>query len=139
MRMIKKQTIDEFEASNVNNQAREALMLDFRVFMEELKLYFGIYRVLVYGSFISCKAHPSDIDVMVYVCATPSDLGFNKFRNLQQIAKPSLDVFTLKMRNSFEGCEEAPTAAELFEQFNSMPAHIEKGIACLAAVEIVAT
>lgn len=130
-------TLTEFKTRFGTNETRCGLLKELEVFLQALAQNFQNFRVLVYGSFISKKPEPGDIDVMVHTFATPKDLGFSKFKKLQELASENVDVFTLDLHMSF-GSPETPLDAELMvEKFNAREAHIAKGIRCINAIELV--
>ncbi len=130
-------TLTEFKTRFGTNKTRCGLLKDLEVFLQALEQNFQSFRVLAYGSFISNKPEPGDIDVMVHAFATPKDRGFNKFKKLQELASENVDVFTLNLQMSFGSPESLPDAELMVEKFNALEAHIAKGINCVDAIELV--
>jgi hypothetical protein len=115
---------------------RERLLDEFDKFLGQLRINFANYRVLVYGSFLSQKLVPGDLDVMVSVSSTLTDPGFNRFIKLQELATEEVDVFTLNLKSNFDLAEPVPNAESMVLAFNTREAHVAKGIQCKEAIEI---
>lgn len=135
--MITFATLPEFKACFGTNEKRRTLLASLDAFLDALQANFRSFRVLAYGSFITEKEEPGDIDVMVYVCSTPVDSGFNKVGRLQQLANKDMDVFSLKVCMSFDQPTEPHDAAAMVEGFNGLDAHVIKKIRCDRAIELV--
>ena len=84
-------TIAQFRSQFGTTPDRLRLLSEFEGFLTQLRSNFTQYRVLVYGSFISQKQVPRDIDVIVSVSSSPTDPGFNKFSKLQALATQCVD------------------------------------------------
>lgn len=130
-------TIPELRAKFGTNDTRLSLLDELDAFVASLRSNFSVFRLLVFGSFITSKELPSDIDVMAYVLATPEDPGFNKFLQLKTLAPASIDVFTLHLSMSFGSPRPLPAAESMIAAFNSLEAHVASGTACQFAVELV--
>jgi predicted nucleotidyltransferase len=135
--MISAVSIPEFKTRFGTSERRLALLASLDNFLHALSENFSSFRVVAYGSFTSDKTEPSDIDVMVCVCSSPTDQGFNKYKRLQELADASVDVFTLRLGNSFCPAEAPPDAAAMVQQFNDFKAHVTKGIRCERAIELL--
>jgi predicted nucleotidyltransferase len=130
-------TIAQFRSQFGTTPDRLRLLSEFEGFLTQLRSNFTQYRVLVYGSFISQKQVPRDIDVIVSVSSSPTDPGFNKFSKLQALATQCVDVFTLNLKSSFDAVDPVPDAESMIVAYNTREAHTAKGIHCKAAIEIV--
>lgn len=130
-------TLSQFRAKFGTNETRVLLLDDLEIFMASLQSNFRNSRVLVFGSFLSDKDYPGDIDVMAYVLASPTDSGFNKFLQLQPLAPASIDVFTLQLSMSFGPPQPLPTAEAMISAFNSLEAHVASATSCTSAIELV--
>lgn len=135
--MITSLTLDQFKVQYGATQKRKLLLAELEQFLANLTENFSSYRVLVYGSFISLKPEPGDIDVMVSVICSPKDAGFARFKNLQELATSNVDVFTLNLKSSFGATEPVPDAEAMVIAFNAREAHVTTGIHCSDAIEPV--
>lgn len=130
-------SLEDFSLKFGTSDKRKALIAELEVFLANLDQNFSNYRVIAYGSFISQKPEPGDIDVMVHVHSTSKDIGFNKFRKLQELATSGVDVFTLSLKASFGPPESVPDAKKMLEAFNALETHIAKGIHCNHVIELM--
>jgi predicted nucleotidyltransferase len=137
--MITTMTPSDFRALYGINASRLALLGALDAFLHALQEEFRSSRVLAYGSFITEKDQPGDIDVMVVVCSTPTDPGFAKRRQLQELASAEIDVFTLRLSMGSGPKTDPPPAADMVEMFNGLERHVTKGIRCSHAIELVLT
>lgn len=126
------------EASNKygSTQRRKDLLRDLEQLLDLVCSQFSKKRVLLFGSFITDKPEPSDLDVMLAIETVPGDSGFNKYRCKSDLPKGGLDIFALQFTTSFEP-RGIGTAEEMVEEFNSLPAHQQKNIRCRGYVEIL--
>ena len=130
-------TLAQFRTQFGTTPERQRLLDELDSFLAQLQFNFKMYRVLAYGSFLSQKPVPGDIDVMVSVSSALSDPGFNKFKKLQELATEEVDVFTLNLKNSFGIADPVPDADSMVSAFNSRKAHLAKGIQCQDAIELL--
>jgi Family of unknown function (DUF6932) len=129
-------TLDEFKKRYGKNPHREKLLLSLEDFSASLRARFSCYRTLAYGSFITEKNEPNDIDIIICIASSPKDSGFNLRRKAQEFADDNLDIFTLSLKTSFDEEIKVPTAVEMQMKFNSLPNHVEKGINCDSFIEL---
>ncbi|MDP3517131.1 MAG: hypothetical protein Q8S94_08185, partial [Pseudohongiella sp.] len=129
-------TLDDFKEKFGTSDHRKNLLSSLDNFSVSMREKYSCYRALAFGSFITEKETPSDIDIMIYVISTPRDKGFNKHIKAQELADNNLDIFTISMVSSFANDTTLPSAAEMKNQFNSLPSHIEKEIKCNSYIEI---
>ncbi len=134
--MIKAMSLTELSAEYGTNETRVNLLSELKAFRDILDENFSVYRLLVYGSFLTAKDNPSDIDVMAHICASPSDAGFSRITFLRHVAPPHIDVFTLNLSKSFDVRRSPPTAQSMVESFNNLDSHLDNGTACHLAVEL---
>lgn len=135
--MISTATLPDFKSRFGANQARLVLLAALDDFLLTLQANFKSFRILAYGSFISDKEYPSDIDVMVHVCGTSIDPGFNKFKTVGELAVLGIDVFTLSLSMSFDKPQPPPDAESMLEHFNGLESHLENGTKCDHAIELL--
>jgi hypothetical protein len=74
---------------------------------------------------------------MVSIFSTPIDPGFNKIRKAQEMAAPSVDVFTAQCSMSFEPPQASRDAKWMIEYFNNLEAHVANGTRCDNAIELI--
>jgi hypothetical protein len=131
-------TFADFKKQFGWNTHRQNLLADLAPFVAQLQANFATFRVVAYGSFISDKSEPGDIDLMVHVVSTPADPGFISIGRVRTLASASLDVFTLRLSKSLDSPPTAlPAADEMIADFNARESHIEKGIRCDAGIELI--
>ena len=58
--------LSEFKTTYVTNEHRVALFAELQKFIKDVEEYFHPYTIAVYGSFITEKPDPSDIDVLLH-------------------------------------------------------------------------
>jgi predicted nucleotidyltransferase len=139
MSKIENLTYCQFRGRFETSPERSVLLVELNQFLKHLQSNYSNYRILVYGSFISEKTAPGDVDVMVYVCSTPTDPGFAKISELRKLTNEAVDVFALKLSSSFMPAEPIPDAAAMVQEFNAREAHIAKGIFCGDAIELLSS
>ena len=131
-------TFADFEKRFGWNTHRQNLLADLGPFVAQLQANFATFRVVAYGSFISDKGEPGDIDLMVHVVSTRADPGFNSITRARTLAAPTLDVFTLRISQAFESPPATlPSADEMIADFNARESHIESGIHCDGGIELI--
>lgn len=129
-------TVEEFTQQFGGNAHRQGLLAHLNPFLIALRAQFRSFRIVAFGSFITEKQDPTDIDLMVHVVTAPADSGYNKITRLRTLANPALDVFTLKIAMS-QTTAPLPSAEEMVEAFNDRESHREKGISCVAGVGLI--
>lgn len=129
-------SLAELSAEYGTNETRANLLSELETFLHALEQNFSVYRLLVYGSFLTAKEDPSDIDVMTHVCGSPSDAGFSKITFLRHLAPPHIDVFTLSLSKSYGEVRLPPSAHSMVESFNNLDRHLHNGTTCHSAVEL---
>ncbi len=58
--------IDKFKDSYITSLQREKIYSEFEDYLKTVKEYLSPYVLLVYGSFITEKEYPNDIDVLLH-------------------------------------------------------------------------
>lgn len=107
--------MDEFRVTYAVNSHRNRIFLDFLDYANTVNEYLSPYLLLAYGSFISEKENPNDIDILLH--------GFVKTRKFREF-----DIRKLLSRNSVHVTNDISalmqetklmTASELIEWFES--------------------
>ncbi|WP_106351228.1 DUF6932 family protein [Paraburkholderia fungorum] len=129
-------TFADFEKQFGWNTHRQNLLADFGPFVAQLRANFSSFKIVAYGSFISGKSAPGDIDLMVHVVSTPADPGFTPIIRIRTLAPATLDVFTLSLFKTLDSPPALPSADEMIADFNARESHIEKSIHCDTGIEL---
>ena len=116
--------MDEFEKTYVVNDHRKRIFLEFLDYASAVKEYLSPYLLLVYGSFISDKKNPRDIDILLH--------GFVKTRKLREFdIRTLLSKKPVHVTNDIAAImqeTELMTASELVEWFESGEENKANGI-----------
>ncbi len=116
--------MEEFRKTYAVNSHRNRIFLEFLDYANAVNEYLSPYLLLVYGSFISEKENPNDIDILLH--------GFVKTRKLRKF-----DIRMLLSKNSIHVTNDISalmqetklmTARELVEWFESGEENKAKGI-----------
>lgn len=116
--------VDEFREAYVVNRHRNRIFLDFLEYAKTVKKFLSPCLLLAYGSFVSEKEKPNDIDILLQ--------GFVKTRKFREF-----DIRMLLSRNSVHVTNDISalmqeaklmTAGELIEWFESAEKNKANGI-----------
>ena len=116
--------MEEFRQTYVVNSHRNKIFLELLDYANVVNQYLFPYLLLVYGSFISEKENPNDIDILLH--------GFVKTRKIREF-----DIRALLSQNSVHVTNDISalmletklmTASELVEWFESGDENKAKGI-----------
>jgi|SRR5210317_670419 hypothetical protein len=116
--------MDEFREVYVFNSHRNRIFLDFLDYANTVNEYLSPYLLLTYGSFVSGKEYPNDIDILLH--------GFVKTRKFREF-----DIRMLLSRNSVHVTNDISalmqetklmTASELVEWFETGETNKSNGI-----------
>jgi predicted nucleotidyltransferase len=128
--MITAYTLDEFREAFASGDRRKYL---YGLFLEELALIqsqCAVVRVLVFGSYITEKEEPHDIDLLISLIAD-SDCVYEVWaRGLRRVHPDEVDVHYYKTQLYVKDAEG------LLRHFNANPKNELYGIAIRDAVEI---
>ena len=128
--MIRKLTIEEFAGKFSYNEQRKYL-LDLLVDeLEFIKLQCIQLRVLIFGSYITSKKNPRDIDVLISLIACKDSVYTVWTDGLRQKHPKDVDVHYYKTQQYIKD------AAGLLKHFNKNPKNELQGISIKKAVEI---
>lgn len=130
-RMIKKITIDEFARKFSYNERRKYLYDLFVEEMESIQSQCSQLRVLVFGSYITSKKNPQDIDVLISLIACEESVYTIWKDGLQQKHPKEVDL------NYYKTQQYIKDADGLLEHFNKNPKNELQGIAIKKAIEIL--
>src|SRR5210317_1560442 len=116
--------MDEFREVYVFNSHRNRIFLDFLDYANTVNEYLSPYLLLTYGSFISEKEKPNDIDILLH--------GFVKTRKLREFdIRMLLSRKPVHVKNEISALTQESklmTANELIEWFESSEKNKAKGI-----------
>jgi hypothetical protein len=128
--MITHYTLDEFRDAFASSDRRKYL---YGLFLEEMELIrsqCAVVRVLVFGSYITAKEEPNDIDLLIALIADSDSVYEVWTRGLRRAHPDEVDVHYYKTQvyvNDAEG---------LLRHFNANPKNELYGIAIRDAAEI---
>lgn len=127
---IKKLNIDEFAEQYVTNERRRIL---FEKLLEELQLIRSQcrrFRVIVFGSFITNKEKPNDIDLMISIIPDQDHIFDFMTDGMQQKNDDEVDIQYQKAEYFLKN------AQQLVDFFNENPLNKKNGIQIQNCVEI---
>lgn len=128
--MIKKLTLDEFAGKFSFSDRRKYLHDLFVDEMEFIKSQCSQLRVLVFGSYITSKRNPRDIDVLLSLIACEEAVYTVWTDGLRQRHPKEVDIHYYKTQQFIKD------AAGLLKHFNKNPKNELQGISIKKAVEI---
>jgi len=115
---------DEFKEAYVYNSCRNRIFLDFLDYANTVNEYLSPYLIIVFGSFISEKEKPNDIDILLH--------GFVKTRKLREFdIRTLLTKKPVHVKNEISALMQElklMTPSELIEWFESSEKNKAKGI-----------
>ena len=130
-------TVSEFRDRYAMNECRRTLVLALEEFVDVLQHSFSAHRILVFGSFITIKPEPGDIDLLGHAIAVPGGDYFNVPRlKLSSIAPTGIDVRG-GAGSSFDEIPAPLDAIALVEQFNENEKNKGSDIVCETWIEII--
>lgn len=106
------------------SERRQALLIELKKEIAHLCGFASSFRVLVFGSFLTEKPVPGDIDLLI--------AGIGKtfaLRYPQVTSKDDLDLMTWFSVPLHGSSLRVPSAEELVHRFNNEQSNAEKGIA----------
>jgi predicted nucleotidyltransferase len=128
--MIKKLTLDEFAGKFSYSDRRKYLHDLFVDEMEFIKSQCSQLRVLIFGSYITSKKNPRDIDVLLSLIACEESVYTVWTDGLRQKYPKEVDIHYYKTQQYIKD------AAGLLKHFNKNPKNELQGISIKKAVEI---
>lgn len=131
--MIEHCTLEEFCRKYCFNEHRNELFAYFKEELHNILCQSEKLRVLVFGSFISEKAKPSDIDILISIIPNRDWAYYMLKKGLRRIHKEKVDVQFNKHQFSLESPES------LLETFNTNRLNKKEGIRIEEAVEVIIT
>ncbi len=129
--MIKKITLKEFKKRYLLNNYRKRL---FKHLLEELENISGkckCYKFLIFGSYITRKKEPNDIDVLISLIPEKDYVYSISKDGLQSEFFDEIDIHFMKSQYFIKDVDG------LLDFFNENPLNKNKGISIKRAVEIV--
>ncbi len=130
LNMIYHYSINEFSKKFCFNSHRSRLFDYFYEELENVKRQSSKMRVLVFGSFITKKEKPSDIDVLISIVPN-RDWSYHILKKgLKRIHSDEIDVQFSKQQMFLENCDK------LIENFNTNKINKKKKIRINDAVEV---
>ncbi|MFW5808477.1 MAG: DUF6932 family protein [Spirochaetota bacterium] len=130
-KMIHHYSINEFSRKFCFNRYRRELFSLFCEEMQNILRQSSQLRILVFGSFITKKERPSDIDVLISIIPTRESSYRMLKKGLARIHKKRIDVKYSRHQMILESCES------LINTFNTNKLNKEKKISIDQAVEVV--
>lgn len=134
---ITEMNIQDFEQSFGTSETRRNFLQELKELIKIIEEGFTNYKIIVYGSFITDKETPSDIDVIVEACAGIGDKGIGNNSTFRKVAPPNVHVFTARMNRQAGPAQAASPAIDLVDKFNKTERNIKNGITCREAIEII--
>ncbi len=129
--MLARLTLEEFSGRYASNEQRKRL---FELFVEELKSIrsqCSSLRILVFGSYITNKSVPRDIDVLISLIPSEDCMYALWTGGLRREHPDKVDVHYYKTQLYMKDADG------LLEHFNANPKNELQGIAIHDAVEII--
>ncbi len=129
--MLARLTLEEFSARFADTEGRKKL---FDLLVEELaviKAQCSRLRVLVFGSYITAKSNPRDIDVLISLIPNEDCIYSLWTEGLRREHPDEVDVHYYKTQRYIKDAEG------LLEHFNNNPVNELQCIAIHDAVEII--
>ena len=127
--------IEEFRAQFGTSSRRGSLVDSLENYIDCLNSSFSAIRVLVFGSFISDRSEPRDVDIIVHAVALPHDACFNSLGKLSDFAPEGIDVRGT-LTSTFDKAPKLAEADTMVSDFNADKKNKESGIVCDSWVEI---
>jgi hypothetical protein len=128
--MIRKLTIEEFAGRFSNNDRRKYLLDLLIEDLEYIKSQCSQLCVLIFGSYITSKKYPGDIDVLISLIACQESVYMVWTDGLQQKHPKLVDIHYYKTQQYIKD------ASGLLKHFNKNPKNELQGISIKKAIEI---
>lgn len=128
---IREMTIKEFRAKFVTNTHRAGLFKCFQVELKKLREQCKEYRMIVFGSFLTKKKKPGDIDLIISLIPDKNCVYSIMTQGLDREYCEEIDIMYHKAEYFLMSAEQ------LITYFNENPRNFNKFIALTEAVELV--
>ena len=126
--------IQKFKSEFVFNTHRQEMYANFEEYLEYLKSIFEFVTIIVFGSFITEKEQPNDIDILVF--GNPNKKGWNEIDERLKINR-GLSLDTKEFINTKFEIILSPIDADcMINQFNNQENNKQKGIEIKNYIEI---
>jgi predicted nucleotidyltransferase len=127
--MNNKLSIQEFKNEYSFNEYRETMISSFEDYLDYLKSIFKNFKVVIFGSFITEKEDPNDIDILVF--GSLNNKG--KSDILSQGGKLKKYDY---IHSKFQTTNDVIETNQMICKFNNEPTNVESGISIKNYIEI---
>ncbi len=128
---IKKLNLQEFLDAYVTNEKRKRLFDKFLEDLQVIKSQCSCMRIIVFGSYITSKLEPNDIDLMISLIPESEYVYDLMTDGLWQKNRKEIDIQYQKAEYFLKD------AQQLVVFFNENPLNKEKGICITECVELI--
>lgn len=107
--------IEEFRRRYATNRHREYLFSEFKEYLDHTSEFLLPYNVLVFGSFVTVKENPSDVDILVHGYVKDCKIDEFDIRSFQTkgYLHIKLEISAMKQTFKLRTCREI---VEWFEE-----------------------